>query len=694
MKKRFLYISALLISIIFLVNFSTQAVPRLINCQGRLTDTEGVPLNGSYNVKFHLFTMQSGGSSLWSEQQDVTIADGVYNVQLGAVNPLSTDLFDNEFLYLEVEILNSITGGWEILSPRQQLTSTAFAMRAESAGNTDTLNGLDASQFATTNHNHNEQYYSKTEVNDIVTTLESQMALIKAVLPDLPLAKPETFNWDEVPQLAMEIATEHLQSIKDSDQTTEWKDAQLASIAYSIYNPALIGAGPAYLEFKVVSGADNIPSGFIMVSLTENDSPIVEFSTSGLTTTEILSQKANVSYAKMIRYDDSFMVAENLNGQKLAHIGEEPMKIPSKILEYMDKTYEVMDDGEHGEVRPDEIPDFQLEGYESYQQFKSDYMESEVLKFFRERQKREAKIEWDVYLDREREVIEINLGAEKALFQGENVLSYEVQDPELVDMQLKDVGAAAPSFALVVTGKEAGATILRVRFVTQGDTYHILSIVDPQNPLTRYLGSWTAWTYYWAGYWSDQCRYGQESCCGCVTGCGPVAWAMLYGWWDRNGTNLIEGYAPISPMNTAVRNCISGTNSVRDYVDSYCVAGQAATNPWEMPDGKKWARDRYNAGYINGYSISTQYASPGIYTSSCRNRARDSIRDNHKPAIIGIGFTSAHYCLAYGYAWRKKKWHGITLATSRYFMVNMGHFSSGGTWKNARVWYGNKPRFW
>ncbi|MGA1871825.1 MAG: hypothetical protein ACMUJM_25155, partial [bacterium] len=114
-----------------------------------------------------------------------------------------------------------------------------------------------------------------------------------------------------------------------------------------------------------------------------------------------------------------------------------------------------------------------------------------------------------------------------------------------------------------------------------------------------------------------------------------------------------------------------------------------ATNPWEMVDGYKWARDRGA-----GYSISTKYSVPCIYTSSCRNKARDSIMDNHRPAIIGIGCTSAHYCLAYGYAYRKKKWLGITLTTSRWFKVNMGHQNSSGVWKKAKVWYGAKARFW
>jgi len=97
-----------------------------MNYQGKLTDTEGNPLTGPYNMTFYLFTAASGGSAIWSENHtSVAVTDGIYNVILGSINPLATGLFnDNDLVYLEVEIEG------ESLAPRQQLTSAPYALKA------------------------------------------------------------------------------------------------------------------------------------------------------------------------------------------------------------------------------------------------------------------------------------------------------------------------------------------------------------------------------------------------------------------------------------------------------------------------------------------------------------------------------------------------------------------------------------
>ncbi|MEE4111944.1 MAG: hypothetical protein V2I40_03955 [Desulfobacteraceae bacterium] len=102
-----------------------------------MTDGDGLPLpNGTYTMNFFLFDAALGGNQLWNspcgEQQEVTVAGGIYNVQLGAVQPLDSSVFDGGVAWLEVVIEG------EILSPRQRITSTAYALKAEDA---DTLTG-------------------------------------------------------------------------------------------------------------------------------------------------------------------------------------------------------------------------------------------------------------------------------------------------------------------------------------------------------------------------------------------------------------------------------------------------------------------------------------------------------------------------------------------------------------------------
>lgn len=54
-------------------------------------------------------------------------------------------------VYLEVAIYNDTTTSWESLSPRQQLTSIAYAFKAENA---QTLDGQGSTDFAAAVHDH------------------------------------------------------------------------------------------------------------------------------------------------------------------------------------------------------------------------------------------------------------------------------------------------------------------------------------------------------------------------------------------------------------------------------------------------------------------------------------------------------------------------------------------------------------
>ena len=126
MSKKSSCIVVLAVCLTFSMVLSGWAVPRIINYQGKITNSEGNTLKGIYQMIFFLYDAQSGGTELWQEQQAVTITGGIYNVHLGKVQPFPEDL-GNE-LYLEVVIKNPQTGLDEVLSPRLQVTSAIFAI--------------------------------------------------------------------------------------------------------------------------------------------------------------------------------------------------------------------------------------------------------------------------------------------------------------------------------------------------------------------------------------------------------------------------------------------------------------------------------------------------------------------------------------------------------------------------------------
>ncbi len=105
-------------------------VPGLINFQGKLLDLSNNPRNGSYSLTFRVFSALTGGTALWSETQSaVSVANGVFAVQLGAVTPIPASVFAASPTYLEVQV------GTEVGSPRQQLVTSPYAFTAQNANN-------------------------------------------------------------------------------------------------------------------------------------------------------------------------------------------------------------------------------------------------------------------------------------------------------------------------------------------------------------------------------------------------------------------------------------------------------------------------------------------------------------------------------------------------------------------------------
>jgi hypothetical protein len=114
---------------VFVVHAQAQP-PQLINFSGRL-DTTGGAVNGARTIVFNMWDMPTGGTApLWSEQQTVTISNGIFSVILGSVNPnqVPLSLFtDSGERYVELVI------GGSAMTPRFRLNSAPFTLRAKQA---------------------------------------------------------------------------------------------------------------------------------------------------------------------------------------------------------------------------------------------------------------------------------------------------------------------------------------------------------------------------------------------------------------------------------------------------------------------------------------------------------------------------------------------------------------------------------
>jgi len=115
--------------------------PKFINYQGKLTNTGGTPLNGTYSMIFTIYDAETGGSSQWTETQtSVAVNKGIFNVILGSGadgnpettgdnNPISPSVFYSSQRWLGIKV-----GTDSEMTPRQKLTSVPYAYSADNLG--------------------------------------------------------------------------------------------------------------------------------------------------------------------------------------------------------------------------------------------------------------------------------------------------------------------------------------------------------------------------------------------------------------------------------------------------------------------------------------------------------------------------------------------------------------------------------
>ena len=173
-------------------------VPRRINYQGRLTDSQtGQALPGSHTMTFRIFSQELGGTALWTESQSVDAdSDGVVAAILGTDTPVDVSFTGSMWLEVEVD--------GEVLAPRREIVSVPYSFYAADAGHAsdadslaglsaesyiyegeinvitgdmvvdgsgsgldaDMIDGLDADAFADSAHDHDDRYHTESELSD------------------------------------------------------------------------------------------------------------------------------------------------------------------------------------------------------------------------------------------------------------------------------------------------------------------------------------------------------------------------------------------------------------------------------------------------------------------------------------------------------------------------------------------------
>ncbi|HXI88842.1 MAG TPA: hypothetical protein VNO24_02395 [Blastocatellia bacterium] len=148
----------IMLLLLFLFGSSvTQAQSTPFTYQGRLTDG-GSPATGAYDLQFKLYDALSGGTQIGTTTtiEDVAVSNGSFTVALD----FGAAAFPGANRWLETGVRPGVsTGTFTTLAPRQQITSTPYALQslnattaatAVTATNATQLNGQPASQYVLT----------------------------------------------------------------------------------------------------------------------------------------------------------------------------------------------------------------------------------------------------------------------------------------------------------------------------------------------------------------------------------------------------------------------------------------------------------------------------------------------------------------------------------------------------------------
>src|SRR5437762_205559 len=114
--------------------------------QGRLTDG-GTAANGLYDLQFALFDSASSGAQIGSTQtlNSVLVSAGVFSVTLD----FGANSFNGANRFLEISARLSGAGSFTLLTPRQQVTATPYAIRSVNASSADTATNATTATTAT-----------------------------------------------------------------------------------------------------------------------------------------------------------------------------------------------------------------------------------------------------------------------------------------------------------------------------------------------------------------------------------------------------------------------------------------------------------------------------------------------------------------------------------------------------------------
>ncbi len=530
-----------------------------------------------------------------------------------------------------------------------------------------------------------------------------------------PLGAPGTIiPLSEIPANVRAIAEQHLldcTSITDPRGNllpSPWEGAVMAE-ARPVYDVGIDGGAlPAFMELKIVrpvvgGAATPVPpqqdAGFMLVSLTTGEKPVVCFSQDGRTPSEDLEFAAGRRATKVFRYGPAYLAAEDASGNLIQGLGSLPLRLELGNLPTADTSFGFAAAGSDVAFNPQPDPPGLpvATPFASYAELKTWWQTNPLQIQLRKRRAAFAQLRWDLDAGRMPAVINLHIGETRALVDAtEHIVSYRV-----------DADTEAEGFVRVVTGNGAGGAAVTGMSIGSAPIY-LIDDHDQVKPFVIVVGAapalarkpnnsplvplnfkpgwqpiqeWSALNYSAQPRWkqfqlSKYCAIGSG-----YVGCGPVAWTMLLGWFEHQGVPAALGNPlnvdSVLQQNTVVVN--DTADSLHTLCDTHCVpfTGEGATFPWDMDGGLTLVDTIKQQGFVN-WSANFQWeTSPDSYNPSAKTGV-NALKAG-RPALLGL-WGMMHYAVAYSY-WEQLFQitpGGPSFKSMRWFSCNMGGGSKGG----------------
>jgi len=300
--------------------------------QGRLTDTAGVPIDDTCDLRFGLWDDATSGAQVGStiEKPGMDLEGGLFTAALDFGTA-----FDGTALWLKVEVKCSTDAAYVALDPRQPLTAAPYTLHALDA---DLLEGQPASAFAGASHVHSatdiisdtlstdrysayddlgdEGYLDGSAAGDLLTRSHADARFVNegqadsvtsAMIVDGDVAAADL---EDGAALAEILDDDGAGSTLDADTLDGWQSSEFArvgryfipggggsvAIPFPHYNTFQVTIGEAYASPQRVAWLSAIENDGDLAWLAIDSSGAVSTGTCDLdNTTQILTLGANIT---------------------------------------------------------------------------------------------------------------------------------------------------------------------------------------------------------------------------------------------------------------------------------------------------------------------------------------------------------------------------------------------------------------